>query len=216
MGSSNGLVCLNSYISNDHLYVYDPFTIEYKTLPELCIQSQSNVLGVVLGFGFDSVIMIYKAVKIVHYRMSNNGFVGADPEAFILTLGTPEWKKIGTIPYRLFSPTSETEVNGKLHWLTNFLQNGQERYKDIVSLDLTTEEFHVVPRPSCGSLDKASYHLVTLQGYLSAVVSRCNKSNEVWMMKDYNVQASWTKQFITGNSSMPQSSIRNMASPDIP
>lgn len=57
------------------------------------------------------------------------------------------------------------------------------------------EQFHEVPRPQCGSLDKPNYYLVVLKGNLSAVVCGPNVDSEIWVMKDYNIGESWTKEF---------------------
>ncbi|KAF2308684.1 hypothetical protein GH714_012319 [Hevea brasiliensis] len=130
----------------------------------------------------------------------NNDLFGGNPEAFVLILAnvTPTWRNIGKIGYDLSSPTSKALVNGKLHWLTFIRVQEEVSYREIISFDLETEQFQVVPRPSCGGLNQSNYHLVTLRGCLSAVVTG-GGSNEIWVMKVYNVQTSWSKELVIGN-----------------
>ncbi|EEF44996.1 F-box protein At3g07870 [Ricinus communis] len=199
VGSCNGLICLYDYFSDDPLYIYNPFTIECRELPRVEASPHSVICRVVFGFGFHPKMEEYKVIKIVYYKQGNNDFSGGAPEAFVLTANTPTWRNIGKIGYDLNGPTSEALVNEKLHWLTFCLVHEEVKYREIVSFDLETEQFQDVPRPGCGGLDQINYHLVTLRGCLSAIVS-CNEgSNEIWMMKIYNVKASWRKEMIVRN-----------------
>ncbi|KAJ9135195.1 hypothetical protein P3X46_032404 [Hevea brasiliensis] len=200
VGSCNGLVCLYNYHFDDPLYILNPFAIEYRELPRFEASPPSNICRVVFGFGFHPNTKDYKVIKIVYYKQRNNDLFGGNPEAFVLTLAnvTPAWRNIGKIGYDLIGPTSEALVNGKLHWLTFIRVQEEVSYREIISFDLETEQFQVVPRPSCGGLNQSNYHLVTLRSCLSAVVTG-GGSNEIWVMKVYNVQTSWSKELVIGN-----------------
>lgn len=201
VGSCNGLVCLYNYFYDDPLYIYNPFSIEHKELPRFEASPHLNICRTVFGFGFHPKTKQYKVIKIVYYKQSNNDLVGGNPEAFVLALSdaTPTWRNIGKIDYELSGPTSEALVSGKLHWLSFVLVHEEVRYREIISFDIETEEFQVVPRPSCGGLNQINYHLVTLRGCLSAVVSSGGGSNEIWVMKVYNEKTSWRKELVIGN-----------------
>ncbi|XP_050222135.1 F-box protein At3g07870-like [Mercurialis annua] len=211
IGTCNGLVCLYNYFFDDPLYIYNPFTIEYIELPRLDV-SPNSVCRVVFGFGFCRKVNEYKVVKILYYKQANNDFVGGAPEAIVLSTKTPTWRKIGKISYDLTGPTSEALVDGKLHWLTFDIVHEDVKYREIISFDLETDQFQVVPRPSCGGLNRINYHLLTVRGCLSAVVSCNGGSNEIWVMKEYNVRTSWRKEMII-TSYVPQGLRLNMAPP---
>ncbi|XP_065877957.1 F-box protein At3g07870-like isoform X2 [Euphorbia lathyris] len=214
VGSCNGLVCLNSYFYDDPLCIYNPFTIEYKELPTIGESSLSNKCRMVFGFGFHPKTEEYKVIEIIYYKQGNFDLVGGSPEAFVLTFNNvPTWRNIGKIGYDLTGPTSEASVNGKLHWLTFTHVDEDVSYREIVSFDLETERFEVVPQPSyVSSSNRTNYHLVTLRGCLSAIVQCNDGSNEVWMMKEYNVKSSWSKELVIGNY-VPQGLRMNMAPP---
>ncbi|WCJ20832.1 F-box and associated interaction domains-containing protein [Euphorbia peplus] len=213
VGSCNGLVCLNNYFYDDPLCLYNPFTIEHKELPTIGASSLSNKCRVVFGFGFHPKTEEYKVIEIIYYKQGNFDLAGGSPEVFVLTLNrVPTWRNIGKIRFDLTGPTSEALVNGKLHWLTFTLVDADVRYREIVSFDVETERFEVVPSPSYGSSNQTDYHLVSLRGFLSAIVQCNDGSNEVWMMKEYNVKSSWSKEFVIGNY-MPDGWRRNMVPP---
>ncbi|KAA8524836.1 hypothetical protein F0562_011259 [Nyssa sinensis] len=187
VGSCNGLLCLYNSLYNDPVYIYNPFTRDYKRLPESRLQFQEK--EVLFGFGFHPNSREYKVVKIVY---SSRSWRRSRSEVQIFSLGSSTtWRSIGKVVYRL--ERSEALVNGRLHWVTRPV-----RLRRIVSFDLADEKFEEVPKPSCGGLNRCNYHLAVLGGCLSAVVY-CNYGKlEIWVMKDYNVKESWVKEFKIG------------------
>ncbi|CAI0469630.1 unnamed protein product [Linum tenue] len=191
VGSCNGILCLYSTVSDDPLYIYNPFSSSAhgKELPKLTVHDTNTICRVVFGFGFHSRTKQYKVVKVVYYKQSEYDFSGGNPEAFVLTLGTDddEWRRLGRIAYVLAGPASEATVECRLHWKSWNL--GDE---GVVSFDLETEEFQVVPGPKdCSSFD----HLVNLRGNLSDVELSSDGSVGVWVMRRYCVKESWSKEF---------------------
>ncbi|KAJ8755848.1 hypothetical protein K2173_024393 [Erythroxylum novogranatense] len=204
VGSCNGLICLYNTESDDQLFVYNPFATGYRMLPRMNTHSDSRVSRVVFGFGFHPKTKEYKVIRIVYYAQFNYDFAGAVPEAFVLSFSNPTWRNIGRIPHMLMGPTSEALVNGKLHWLAI---QGETSYRDIVSFDIETEEFQLVPQPDYDLVNPRDIQLVTLRGCLSLVVA-----NEIWVTKTYNVPASWSKEIIIGDY-VPPSYRLDMAPP---
>ncbi|PON95523.1 F-box domain containing protein [Trema orientale] len=151
VGSCNGLLCLYYRFNHDPLFIFNPFTREYRALPNLFTPLHLRVLRVVFGFGFHPRIKKYKAIKIVYYRD-------------------------GTEAIRM--------IEVYVHTL------------DIISFDLDTEEFQVISQPIGLGLNKFLNHLVTLNNCLSAVISSQFGENEIWVLKDYNVKESWTKELV--------------------
>ena len=194
VGSCNGLLCLYNRSCNDPLFIYNPFTREYRELPRLISPTHLTTFRVVFGFGFHPRTKEYKAIKIVYYTEGNNFIRTAikETEVYVLTLGDPEWRHIGQKPHApITCPASDVLVNGNLHWLTTIHQIGEEICRDIISFDLATEEFQVIPQPT-GLVT----HLVTLNNRLSAVISSQFGENEIWVLKDYNLKESWTKELV--------------------
>ncbi|KAJ4826489.1 hypothetical protein Tsubulata_041178 [Turnera subulata] len=200
VGSCNGLLCLSDSLYHDALYVYNPFTCNYIELPKSVNYPEQEV---VLGFGFHPKTKEYKIVRIVYYRNSHgSGYPRArrimypQSEVQILTLGSPEWRRLGKVSYQLVRRSSEALVNGRLHFVSRPC-----RYKParrLISFDLADEQFREVPKPDCGGLNRCNYHLVVLRGCLSAAVY-CNYGRlEIWVMKEYNVKESWVKEYNIG------------------
>ncbi|THG20583.1 hypothetical protein TEA_028562 [Camellia sinensis var. sinensis] len=190
IASCNGLLCLSDSLYGDPLYMYNPFTREYKELPK---SRQYDDQEVVFGFGFHPVTNEYKVVKTVlfwnqynmlphprprphprHRRLRIDDHTGSEVQVY--SLGSTNWRSIGKVPYLLEQRASEALVDGRLHWLTHprlYLGARIHRSRSIVSFDLADEQFREVPRPECGSLNRTNYHLAVLGGCLSAVV--CDK-----------------------------------------
>ncbi|KAM6565339.1 hypothetical protein CsatA_024467 [Cannabis sativa] len=198
VGSCNGLVCLYNRLNNNNpLFIFNPFTKEYRELPHLVYLPNLVVLRVVLGFGFHPRTKTYKAIEIVYYMEGNNLYLGTikETKVYVFNLGEDcQWRCIDQKPHKIITcPSSDVLVNGNLHWLT---MRYQTHLVDIVSFDLDKEEFHVIPQPVDFGLNKSLTHLVTLNDRLSAVVSSKFGEHEIWVLKDYNKKESWSKEIV--------------------
>ncbi|PON95522.1 F-box domain containing protein [Trema orientale] len=163
------------------------------------VRTPNFPLASIFGFGFHPKTKEYKAIKIVYYTEGSNIFTAAikETEVYILTLGDSEWRHIVQKPLKLITcPASDALVNGNLHWLTMSYQIGEEILRDIISFDLATEDFQVISQPIRLGPNKFLTHLVTLNDCLSAVISSQFGENEIWVLKDYNVKESWTKELV--------------------
>ncbi|XWS36713.1 hypothetical protein CRYUN_Cryun20dG0109500 [Craigia yunnanensis] len=155
-----------------------------------------------LGFGFSPTTKEYKLVEIVYKRKrprvsphlaASNSF---QAEVRILTLGDSRWRSLGMEPYQFIRQPSQVMVSGRLHWIS---QPGKYSMDNqFISFDLTAEQFQEVPKPDCGSLDRCFYKLLVLQGHFSAAASDASWGLEIWVMKEYNMKASWIKEFNIG------------------
>lgn len=144
LGSSNGMLCLSA---NDALYVYNPFTGNYRDLPKSTqFPSQEDV---VYGFGFHPTTKEYKVLKIVYYRKADSDHYSlhqlhlptALSEVQIFTLGSSTCRSLETVGYfhHLYQWHSQVLVNGKLHWKT--WPRRYHRGIKIFSFDLAEEQF---------------------------------------------------------------------------
>ncbi|KAK8504171.1 hypothetical protein V6N11_081437 [Hibiscus sabdariffa] len=203
VGSCNGLLCLSDSLYNDALYVYNPFTTDYIELPK---SRQYPDQELVFGFGSHPKTKEYKLVKIVYYRNTSSSssssytrarrVVYPQSDVQVFTLGTSAWRSLGKIPCQLVRRPSEALVSGRLHWVSR-----PRRYypaRRIMSFDIGDEEFREVPKPDSGGLNRCNFHLCVLGGCLAAGVYGNYGKVEIWVMKDYNVKESWTKELSIG------------------
>ncbi|XP_022760069.1 F-box protein At3g07870-like [Durio zibethinus] len=159
------------------------------------------------GFGFHPTTKEYKAVQIVYPRRWKRGdsnvptSTSIQSEVQILTVGSPAWRNLGMIPYRLIWPTSKVMVNGRLHWLS--MPNKYSIASLLISFDLETEQFQEVSKSDCCGLDRCFHHVTVLRGRLSAGAYHDNEQLEIWVMKEYGMKESWIKEFIVGTNYLP-------------
>ncbi|XP_031262175.1 F-box protein At3g07870-like [Pistacia vera] len=201
IGSCKCLLCLCDSLTKTQFYIYNPFTRDHKQLLK-SIEFPIREVAFRFGFGSHPITKEYKVLKIVYHRTKprtvRNPVQIYRPESQvqIFTLGSPAWRSLGKIPYVLREISSQVLVSGRLHWQTWPQRYGPDR--SLISFDLADEQFRVVPKPTCGGLDGCSFSLVALGGCLSAAVSHKNGQIEIWVMKDYDVKESWTKDFSIG------------------
>ncbi|XP_022758955.1 F-box protein At3g07870-like isoform X2 [Durio zibethinus] len=200
VGSCNGLLC---FCNSSQIHICNPLTKDAIELPKLL--RDPGEVGI-LGFGFSPTTKEYKLVEIVYQRRrpvyqrrrpifsthlaASNSF---QSEVRILTLGGSRWRSLGMVPYRFIRQPSQVMVCGRLHWI--FQPAKYKMENQIISFELTAEQFQEVPKPDCGSLDRCFYELMVLQGHLSAAASKAIGGLEIWVMKEYNMKDSWIKEF---------------------
>ncbi|KAL8120900.1 F-box protein At3g07870-like [Apium graveolens] len=207
LNSCNGLLCISNEFCKDPYYIYNPFTKKYTKLSE-SRQFEKQIVEV--GFGLDLIANEYKLVKMVYYDNSHTrGFpYYRHSEVQICNVINNTWRSIGRIPRHFKRPSMEHFsspqdifcLNGRLYWLMGSgEQNGvtdTDCIPRIVSFDLSSEQFYEVPKPACGGLNRPNYLLLVRGGCLSAAVYINEGKVEIWVMKEYNVQESWIKEFV--------------------
>lgn len=135
--------------------------LDYVELPK---SIDFNYQYVVFGFGFDTISIKYKVVKIIYQRDPRrhhhylSRIIPPTPEVQVFTLGSPAWGRLG--PYHFLQSPSLVLVSGMLHWCTWPQKYGPCRL--LISLDLADERFRVVPKPDCGGLERCYFDLVNL------------------------------------------------------
>lgn len=208
VGSCNGLLCFSN---SSRIHICNPLTEDSKELPKL---SKDPGEAGILGFGFSPTTMEYKLVEIVHRKRrtkashnlaASNSFQSV---VRVLTLGNPSWRTLGMVPYRFVRQSSQAMVSGRFHWIS---QPGKyDVDSQFISFDLTSEQFQVIPKPNnCGRSNRAFYELLVLRGHLCAAASDASGGLEIWIMKEYNVKESWTKELYI-ESFLPREELRRM------
>ncbi|XP_026433880.1 F-box/kelch-repeat protein At3g06240-like [Papaver somniferum] len=192
LGCCHGLVCMQvSYmVFKDFLCVWNPCTKEYKVIPDEKIEDETAY-----AFGYDSTIDDYKLFKVIQIP-AGSIFCLVD----VYTLGSNSWRSIEDITY-CFHNEKKVGVlaNGNLHWLgwSCKITDTQivERSKVISSLDVSNERFHEMQLAKEPLENEHNFRsLGVLEGRL-CVLFHDDSKLDLWVMQDYGVQESWTKQF---------------------
>ncbi|XP_073146418.1 F-box protein At3g07870-like [Henckelia pumila] len=200
-GSVNGLLCLQDYRSKlyDALYICNPITREYIALPWIDEIVEYPSIGE-YGFGVSMTSGQYKVLRNV--RRHSYDFEEGPCSSFkkyeclVHTVGTRSWRKIPDAPVGYSSISFSLFLNGNLHgFLQDFLYSTNS---SIYCFDLEAESFKPFPPPP-PSLDSPA--LGTL-GILDDCLCFVDSSSQdadiivIWVMKEYGVGKSWTKQFV--------------------
>ncbi|CAL5336323.1 F-box protein At3g07870-like [Camellia sinensis] len=197
VNSCNGLLCL-CHISV--IYVCNPILGEYITLPYATYDGHYSV-PTVTAFGFSLRTNQYKVIRFFIERVveSINPITELktyrdDPKAMIYTIGGL-WRNLGSVPYYLTNRSFNSFVNGALHWL-NFTCDSPDF---IRCFDFDSEEFRVVPEPPEFGLRKEFSDHIRV-GVLRGSLSICDFSSplriSIWLMKDYGIKESWSKELV--------------------
>ncbi|KAK8588546.1 hypothetical protein V6N12_022975 [Hibiscus sabdariffa] len=199
--SCNGLLCMYD-ITCRNVYICNPFTRQSFSIDLPKLVDHPSKVGR-LGFGFHQTTNEYKVIRIVFRRKLKRNHPNEDPstliqsEVQILTVGTPSWRDLKTIPYRFKLSASNALVNGRFHWLSK--PNKYNMASLLISFDLETEQFQKVPKPDCCGSDMCLRFLSVVRGCLSAGAFHENDGRlEIWVMKEYGVKESWIKEYSIG------------------
>ncbi|XP_059652281.1 F-box protein CPR1-like [Cornus florida] len=192
-GSCNGLILLYG-IKDEAIALLNPSTNAYRILPPL---SRGNASSYPFhGLVYDPVGDDYKIIKIMQFYGDNDSFYH---KVMVYSLRSNMWRRIcESFSYYLFfnwkSLSSGVLVNGALHWLAR--RDRVDLFDIVVAFDPVDEEYQEVqvPQvPSCnhGILGVVGRRLcifyITEEDHSEAAV-------ELWIMNDYMVESSWTKQ----------------------
>ncbi|XP_075663490.1 F-box protein At3g07870-like isoform X2 [Castanea sativa] len=201
LDSCNGLILLGkmyrSQVKLDQLYVCNPITGEF-IIVRPGINLTSSPMCPCLGFCPKT--QVYKVVLLSKKRyvaeVSNNMVT------LVYTLGEKGnglWKSVNVGDDVLSVPRNTTFLNGIIHWVVRSPSVPQF----INSFDVEDECFRPVPpppefvSPEQTMRSKWTVSLGVLEGCL-AIGERAKDVSycfHVWVMKEYGVQASWTKTY---------------------
>ncbi|KAG8378378.1 hypothetical protein BUALT_Bualt08G0131300 [Buddleja alternifolia] len=193
-GSINGILFLRDVnYKHEMLYICNPLTREYITLPkpEGVVRYPSVVTH---GFGISPISGEYKVVRIFHERelepITSSCLGVPYSECQVYILGTGKWRSIGECPFVYNSRSIGLFIEGNLHWLIQDL----EGHELISCFDLENEVFQPFPPPFPGRKIQGSL------GALRGCLCLCDNSSEIdidiWVMKEYGVEQSWSKDIV--------------------
>ncbi|GLT37105.1 hypothetical protein SLA2020_114410 [Shorea laevis] len=193
MNSCNGLLCLVGLEKDNSVYVCNPILGEYITLAS---PSNGRHRGSFGGLGYSAVTDQYKVLQTFYpLNESDHRYV----EVEICTIGTGTWRSIGVGPKDLVTLPFNSFLNGTLHW-ANCSPSGSQF---IHTFNFVTERFGAVSPPARFSEEDKkfidSFRIGVLGGCLYAIFFENSLRLDIWIMKEYGVTESWTKQFAVEN-----------------
>ncbi|XP_004297018.1 PREDICTED: F-box protein At3g07870-like [Fragaria vesca subsp. vesca] len=192
VGSCNGLLAVRYNVCQ--FYISNPIIGDFFSLP----RPRGDInCSFVWGFGFSPVSSVYKLVMVSIPRKGTEGVV----EVRVLSVGSGVWRSIGSSVYPFWIQSSGVCINGVIHWIvgTGKLRLRLEDCFVIYALDVESECFQEFPLPrGTFHTGKVELELGVLQGCLT--VNACYKNTiSVWVMKEYGVEQSWTKEYVIKN-----------------
>ena len=199
----NGLLCTSAYCPKNSVtnYVLNVITGEYMSLPKPEPKSD-GFKRTIRGFGFSQATKRYKVIQEIyedrkplathqHHHTSHS-------QLEVYTLGTENWRNIGDLPSPFAKPDYQKNscafLNGALHWLVQPDNNSTF----ICHFDVENEQLKPFPGPPVQDFSQVEKMNLGVSGgflYLSEnLLTSC--SVEIWVMKDYGIKKSWTKEFV--------------------
>ncbi|KAL4628280.1 hypothetical protein ACB092_05G225800 [Castanea dentata] len=221
VGYCDGLVCI---LDSKTIATWNPLIKKYKKLPREPIQKSSSFGNgdycySMFAFGHDPHKDDYKVVRIVE-------FVGSrymETEVKIYSLKSQAWKKVDErwkdvekhLPNKLpviLSQILTTSLNGAEYWLivpSGGYPKPELELQSILAFDIVNEKMRVYKTPVQPKNDDniLNTSLGVLGGCLCFVVNVQNAKDmyyEVWLMKEYGVESSWTKVYKIEKGAMPE------------
>ncbi|PIA31523.1 hypothetical protein AQUCO_04900079v1 [Aquilegia coerulea] len=178
LGSCNGLV----FVANmGMMYLWNPSTREYKLVP-FSPQPTKSATSSTYGFGYNAITKDYEIIMI-------SAFFSHQPyysRYNIYSLRNNSWG--GT--FQDMSPYVETHdmgylFNDALHWEGT-------RCQSIIAFDIADRNFREFPIAPTSEPRFLAITMASINGCFSIGI-HFRFGVEIWMMKDYGVEESWTK-----------------------
>lgn len=201
LGSCDGLVCLSNdlFVDPSPPVIWNPALRNQVVLPESLIHP-NEVHLVALGFGVAS--NVFKIVRLVYCRKPNDyGFI-VPPQAEVFPLGSGRWRRLSGINVKLrlleymWRPIF---FKGFVHWIAYEPMGENIDRNSILTFHIGDEVFGEIMLP--GELEReaiTSLSLAIMGESLAAIISDGVMGNlrcDVWMMKDYGVNESWSRLY---------------------
>ncbi|XP_062149471.1 F-box protein CPR1-like [Alnus glutinosa] len=214
VNACNGLVCL--YNLESEIAIWNPLIRKYRKLPFDPIRIPSGfekqgsysawnspAMWSELAFGHDPFIDDYKVVKVSELCKGREQVF----EVKVYSLRAHSWRRVNDKwPKKGSAIASKPAfLNGALHWLA--ASKSRRSLEMLVALDLATEKFRMCKTPFKNSSGLSEPELEVLGGYLCVCTNEFLESDSinVWVMKKYGVESSWTLLYTILREAVPWS-----------
>ncbi|KAL3655196.1 hypothetical protein CASFOL_000982 [Castilleja foliolosa] len=171
------------------LALWNPFMKKHIIFPDSLSKCSDRCYfpDVLFGLGYDSKTDDYKVVRNFEYKnLRTHQLVGSKTEVY--TFKSKVWKEVQPFPCPL-SYTMQLwvgPVNGSLHMLC---MDKSRRHSKIVGFSVENENYFEMMFPK-GTDSVMGLDL--LGGCLSMTCGNTESQINIWVMKEYGVQESWT------------------------
>ncbi|CAH9106615.1 unnamed protein product [Cuscuta epithymum] len=190
-GSSNGIMILQDLHNWKWNCLYNPFTRDYKLVPELDGSSS-------FSYWWPACHPVTNDYKIFAIRPMYNSKEFWSM-VYVYSMSRNEWTKLGEFSFKV-EDQSENKgvlVNGRLHCLT--VKGKLTRFLNITSIGIMDYSVKEVPMPAEVIFKNSKRsQLAVLGGCLSVGVRRVDSRMHIWVMKTYEMESSWVKQYVFG------------------
>ncbi|KAJ8556157.1 hypothetical protein K7X08_022915 [Anisodus acutangulus] len=184
LGSCNGLICLNS--DSFTLTLLNPCTRKFNVFIDTAVQYKGSGIGcsVSYGFGYDASVEDYKVVKIFSFNQTEDRY---ENMVKVYSLKAKSWKIIQGFNSGYINGKVAIFANGTLHWEACLGDSWE-----IITYDLTLERIEKMVLPNYEGR-RIYWTLGVSRGYLIACCNYEPNRADIWVMKEYGVEKSWTK-----------------------
>ncbi|XP_060668308.1 F-box/kelch-repeat protein At3g23880 [Ziziphus jujuba] len=199
LGCCYGILCILLGYFVMRVVLWNPATREAKVVPPTLYSChpENSILyyTVMFGFGFDAKNNDYKVVAIQELRWKRHWKNGLPLYAVeVYSVRTNSWRLLPAgVLVRSFTPTGRIGRDVCIGGMYSWLLEGEEV---ILSFDMENNVFISTPLPS--GINSIPVIMVYNESVAVAYIDNyeCQPCNyELWMLGEYGVQESWTKQF---------------------
>lgn len=178
MCSCDGIFC--GELNLGYCFVWNPSIRKFKLLPPYKNPLEGDPFSI--SFGYDHFIDNYKVVAI-----------SSKYEVFVNALGTDYWRRIENIPYYYYILQPGIFVGGTVNWMASDTAD----LLFILSLHLEKESYQKLFLPDSENENdwwSRNLSVLMLRDCL-CVYEASDLFFNVWIMKEYGNQESWTKLY---------------------
>ncbi|XP_027352266.1 F-box/kelch-repeat protein At3g06240-like [Abrus precatorius] len=193
LGSCRGLILL--HYENGDLFVWNPSTGIYRRMSHsYCDLTYEFLYGFVYDASIDDYLLIL--IELYNPEVIASGW---PTRIECISFRTDSWNRVEDVNGRYkdlgYEFRGGSLLNGVLHWL---VFSEDKRVPLIICFGLVDRTLSEIPLPLDLTVQTKYelYSLRVLGGCLSVCCSvhGCDR-DEIWVMKEYKVQSSWTKSF---------------------
>ncbi|KAM1984431.1 hypothetical protein COP2_012654 [Malus domestica] len=152
-----------------------------------------------VGLGFSVATNEYKVLQ-TFYPECESSSPDNLYETDISTIGTGVWRSIENAPWDYVCLSFNAFLHGALHWVSESTRCSEF----IRSFSFEREHFQILPAPSCFTKWEKELADCLKLGVIGDCLFICvygddPRQFDMWVMKEYGVQDSWTKTLVVEN-----------------